>query len=87
MATSRKRGRQRANGEGAISDRRDGRKDVELTIHGPFGTKRLRTTKKNRTEALAWIEQMKRDHADGGLDLDATKTTVGEFWICGYGTP
>ena len=79
MATSRKRGRQRANGEGAISDRRDGRKDVELTIHGPFGTKRLRTTKKNRTEALAWIEQMKRDHADGGLDLDATKTTVGEF--------
>jgi hypothetical protein len=66
MAKVKKRGRQRANGEGAISDRKDGRKDVELTIHGPFGTKRLRTTKKNRTEALAWIEQMKREHADGG---------------------
>ena len=79
MATSKKRGRQRANGEGAISDRKDGRKDVELTVHGPFGPKRLRTTRKNRTEALAWIEQMKRDHADGGLDLDAKNTTVGEF--------
>ena len=79
MATSKKRGRQRANGEGAISDRKDGRKDVELTVYGPFGPRRLRTTKKNRTEALAWIEQMKRDHADGGLDLDAKNTTVGEF--------
>src|SRR5829696_3391779 len=79
MATAKKRGRQRANGEGAISDRKDGRKDVELTIHGPLGIKRLRTTKKNRTEALAWIEKMKRDHADGGLDLDAKNTTVGEY--------
>ena len=49
MATGKKRGRQRASGESAISDRKDG----ELTDHGPFGTKRLRTTKKNRTEALA----------------------------------
>src|SRR5829696_7626431 len=79
MANSKRRGRQRANGEGAISDRKDGRKDIEVTVHGPAGPKRLRTTKKNRTEALAWIEQMKRDHADGGLDLDAKKTTVGEF--------
>ena len=79
MVKSKKKGRQRANGEGAISDRKDGRKDVELTIHGSLGIQRLRTTKKNRTEALAWIEQMKRDHADGGLDLDAKKTTVGEF--------
>ena len=77
MATSKKRGRQRANGEGAISDRKDGRKDVELTVYGPFGPRRLRTTKKNRTEALAWIGQMKRDYADGGLDLDAKNTTVG----------
>ena len=65
MVKSKKKGRQRANGEGAISDRKDGRKDVELTIHGSLGIKRLRTTKKNRTEALAWIEQMKREHADG----------------------
>lgn len=79
MRREKKRGRQRANGEGAISGRKDGRKDVELTIHGSFGTKRLRTTKKNRTAALAWIEQMKREYADGGLDLDAKKLTVGEF--------
>ncbi len=79
MVKSKKKGRQRANGEGAISDRKDDRKDVELTVHGSFGPRRLRTTKKNRTEALAWIEQMKRDHADGGLDLDAKKLTVGEF--------
>ena len=51
MARVKKRGRQRANGEGAISDRKDGRKDVELTVYGLFGNKRLRTTKKNRTEA------------------------------------
>ena len=84
MGKEKKRGRQRANGEGAISDRKDGRKDVELTLHGPFGSKRLRTTKKNRTEAFAWIEQMKRDYADGGLDLDAKKLTVGgylDLWL------
>ena len=79
MATDKKRGRQRANGEGAISDRKNGRKDIELTVHGPFGTKRLRTTKKNHTEALAWIEQTKRNHADGGLDLDAKEPIVGKF--------
>jgi integrase len=84
VAKNKKKGRQRANGEGAISDRKDGRKDVEITVHGPLGPKRLRTTKKNRTEALAWIEQTKRDHADGGLDLDAKNTTVGEdldLWL------
>ena len=58
---------------------RDGRKDVELTVHGLFGTKRLRTTKKNRTEALAWIDQMKREHANGAFDLDTKKLTVGQY--------
>ncbi len=84
MAKAEKKGRQRANGEGSISNRKDGRKDVELTVRGPFGENRLRTTKKNRTEALAWIEQMKRDYADGGLDLKAKTLTVGEYldlWI------
>ena len=36
-------------------------------------------SEKYHTEALAWIEKMKRDHADGGLDLDAKYTTVGEY--------
>ena len=79
MGKEKKRGRQRANGEGAISNREDGRKDVELTVHGLFGTKRLRTTKKNRTEALAWIDQMKREHANGAFDLDTKKLTVGQY--------
>ena len=29
MSKNKKKGRQRANGEGAISDRKDGRKDVD----------------------------------------------------------
>ena len=35
-------GRQRANGEGVISDRKYGRKDVEFTVHGPLVTRRLK---------------------------------------------
>jgi hypothetical protein len=39
-----KKGRTRANGEGSITRRRDGRYDCELPIYTPEGTKRLRTS-------------------------------------------
>src|SRR5215217_4507013 len=71
-------------GEGSISERKDGRVDVELTVHKPDGTRRLRTTKKNKTLARQWIAQMRRDYEEGGLDVDSESITFGEYldrWI------
>jgi integrase len=80
----RKRARSRANGEGGISERKDGRVDVELTVHTPDGARRLRTTKKNKTLARQWIAQMRRDYEEGSLDVDSESITYGEYldrWI------
>jgi integrase len=80
----RKRARSRANGEGGISERKDGCVDVELTVHTPDGVRRLRTTKKNKTLARQWIAQMRRDYEEGSLDVDSESITYGEYldrWI------
>lgn len=76
----RKKGRTRANGQGSISRRKDGRVDVELTIHTPEGPQRLRTTKRNEAEADGWLTEMKhKRNTSAVFNLDAESITFGEY--------
>ena len=78
--TRKKKGRVRANGQGTISRRRDGRVDVEVTVHTPEGPQRLRTTKRNEAEADAWLTEMKHKRNTGAVfNLDAESITFGEY--------
>src|SRR5215208_6529237 len=73
-----KRGRSRANGEGSISKRKDGRYDVELPVHTPEGTKRLRSTKKTKVEADRWLTEKKYErNSSTSLAFDADRLTFG----------
>src|SRR5918997_1584398 len=75
-----KKGRTRANGEGSITRRKDGRYDCELPIYTPEGTKRLRTTKKTKAEADEWLTAMKYERNAGmPMSLEADRMTFGEY--------
>ncbi len=66
------RNRTRANGEGWIKKRKDGRGyDVGLHVPGPDGTlKRKATTRKSRPEADAWLTEQKKMRGDGVMLSD-----------------
>lgn len=75
-----KKGRTRANGEGSITRRKDGRYDCELPVCTPEGTKRLRTTKKTKAEADNWLTTKKYERNAGTpMNLEADKMTFGEY--------
>jgi hypothetical protein len=75
-----KKGRTRANGEGSITRRKDGRYDCELPVYAPEGTKRLRTAKKTKAEADDWLTAMKYERNAGTpMHLEADKMTFGEY--------
>jgi integrase len=75
-----KKGRIRANGEGSITWRKDGRYDCELPVYTPEGTKRLRTTKKTKAEADDWLTTMKYERNAGTpMNPEANKMTFGEY--------
>src|SRR5215216_2593700 len=75
-----KKGRTRANGEGSITRRKDGRYDCELPVYTPEGTKRPRTTKKTKAEADEWLTTMKYERNSGTpTNLQADKMTFGEY--------
>ncbi len=75
-----KKGRTRANGEGSITRRKDGRYDCELPIYTPEGTRRLRTTKKTKAEADDWLTNMKYErNARSPMTLETAKMTFGEY--------
>ncbi len=80
MARKKKKGRTRANSEGSIMRRKDGRYDCELPVYTPEGTKRLRTTKKTKVEADEWLTTMKYERNAGmPMNLEADKMTFGEY--------
>jgi integrase len=75
-----KKGRTRANGEGSITRRKDGRYDCELPVYTSEGTKRLRTTKKTKAEADDWLTTMKYERNSGTpMNLQADRMTFGEY--------
>lgn len=73
-----KRKRTRANGEGWINRRKDGRWDVGLTIHSAKGLERIRTTKTLRKDAEKWLTEQKAKRGLG-LSFDASKLSFGEY--------
>jgi len=78
--TRQKKGRTRANGEGSITRRKDGRYDCELPIYTPEGTKRLRTTKKTKAEADDWLTSTKYERNAGTpMKLEADRMTFGVY--------
>src|SRR5918997_4035972 len=75
-----KKGRTRANGEGSITRRKDGRYDCEMPVYTPEGTKRLRTTKKTKAEADEWLTTTKYERNAGTpMNLEADKMRFGEY--------
>jgi len=73
-----KRNRTKANGEGWILKRKDGRYDVGLSWLGPNGIERTRTTKKRRKDADAWLTEQKARRGLG-LAFDADKLPFGDY--------
>lgn len=73
-----KRNRQRANGEGWILKRKDGRYDVGLSYLTPNGIERARTTKRKRKDADAWLTEQKARRGLG-LAFDAAKLSFADY--------
>lgn len=73
-----RRRRSRANGEGWINKRADGRWDVGITVHTAEGLKRIRTTKRRRENADRWLTEQKAKRGMG-LAFDAAKLTFAEY--------
>lgn len=79
------RNRNRANGEGWITKRKDGRGyDVGLHTEHPDGTvERKATTKKKRSDAATWLERQLSQRGQG-LALSKDNPTIREYaeeWI------
>lgn len=70
--------RKRANGEGSISRRADGRYEAGMTVDTLSGRRRLRTTKRTRAEADRWLTEVK-GRALLGPGFDGEKLSFGEY--------
>lgn len=66
--------KKRANNEGSIYQRPDGKWRAQVTIDG----RRLSFTADTQKKGLAWIQEMK-NQVDSGLTFEATDTTLEEF--------
>lgn len=60
-------GKRRANREGSIWKKPDGRWGAALTLDTPIGPKRKTTTRKTRREADEWLTKMKADRNSGSF--------------------
>lgn len=70
--------RKRANGEGSVGRRKDGRWEARYTVYTPTGPKRKAVYGRTRAEASQKLTKALTDR-DGGLVFDAGKLTVGEY--------
>jgi integrase len=70
--------RQRGNGEGSITRRKDGLYMARYTIQTATGSKRKALYGKTRSEVAAKLSKALADR-EGGLTYDAGKQTVGEY--------
>lgn len=69
-----------ANGEGSIYARPDGRYDCKLPVWTPTGTKNLRTTKRDKTEARRWLTKKRAQRDEGTLlAFEARTLSVGAY--------
>jgi integrase len=69
-------------GEGWVSERSDGRCEAGLPVPDPVTgkTKYLRTTKKTKDEAYAWLATKKHERNTGTLlDFEAEKLTLSDY--------
>lgn len=70
----------RANGEGSVWRRADGRYGAAVQVWTTDGQKRLTTTKKRRKDADAWLTQMKSGRLSGAVvNLDGERVRMAEY--------
>ena len=70
----------RAKGTGSISDRRDGRKDVAITLETLIGKHRFKTTTNTRKEAERWIARVRRDYENKSISPEGHNLTVSSYY-------
>ncbi len=68
-------GKKRSNGQGTVTERKDGRWEAAITIDG----RRHRFYSRTKDEAETRLRQALHDHKDKGLPLVFERQTVGEF--------
>jgi integrase len=69
----------RANGEGSIIEREDGKHIVRLSVRDAAGNiKRIKRIARNKTEARETLRQLQKQHQDG-IDLTSGDLTVSIF--------
>jgi integrase len=68
----------RANHEGGLSQRKDGRWDASITVYTLDGPKRIRTTRRTRAEADRWLTEHKSKR-NMGFAPDVGNITFGEY--------
>lgn len=78
MPREKKRVRSKANGEGSVYERKDGRWEAVLTYRTGAGFKRRRSYHYSRSEADRALTKMKSDR-DGGIVLDVSIATLEEY--------
>jgi len=68
----------RANQEGGLSRRKDGRWDASIHVYTIGGPKRIRTTRKTKAEADRWLTEQKSKR-NMGLALGAEQLVFGKY--------
>lgn len=72
------KGKRRANAEGTIYKRKDGRYEAALTVYSSEGPKRRRSYHHTRAEADKWLTKAKAER-DGGVALEGDNPTLTNY--------